>query len=146
MQRKPDMVLEQMDSIYSQTLHNFIGLFTIIPGQYIHLDNQYVEIERNSLKITVQGSPDKIFRYTVVDQKLRKLYDNLLPVLELKVSDLDTYNVAPVDPVENLLIDILDMRAPNTFYAVYDTQLDTYVLKDANMSTLFIMEKVHSLY
>jgi hypothetical protein len=137
--------MTEPETQYSRTANNFIGLYTIIPGQYIHLDNQYVELEKNSLKITTQGSPDKIFRYTVIDQRLRKYYGSILPVLELRVSDLDTYNVAAVDPVENLLIDILDMRAPNVFYMVYDTQLDSFALKDANMSTLFIMEKVASI-
>jgi len=129
------------DSLISQTVHNFYGTFIITPGQFIHLDNQYVQITPQNLKIIFSGNPDKIFDYNIAEIRLLRFTGSILPVLQVRVSGLAKYNVTQVDDADNLLIDVLDMRAPNIFYLSYDPQLDYFTLKNSSMSTLFIMEK-----
>jgi hypothetical protein len=131
------------DSLISQTVKNFYGTFIILPGQFIHLDNQYVQITPTSLKIILGGNPDKIFDYNISEIRLLRFTGSILPVLQVRVSGLAKYNIAPVDDTDNLLIDVLDMRAPNIFYLAYDPQLNYFTLKNSSMSTLFIMEKAH---
>jgi hypothetical protein len=131
------------DSLVSQTVKNFYGTFVILPGQFIHLDNQYVQLTPTSLKIIFGGNPDKIFEYNIAEIRLLRFTGSILPVLQVRVSGLAKYNITPVDDTDNLLVDVLDMRAPNIFYLSYDPQLNYYTLKNSSMSTLFIMEKAH---
>lgn len=129
------------DSLISQTVHNFYGTFIIIPGQFIHLDNQYVQITPTNLKIIFGGNPDKIFDYNIAEIRLLRFTGSIIPVLQVRVSGLAKYNISQVDDTDNLLTDVLDMRAPNIFYLAYDPQLNYFTLKNSSMSTLFIMEK-----
>ena len=131
------------DSLVSQTVKNFYGTFVILPGQFIHLDNQYVQLTPTSLKIIFGGNPDKIFEYNIAEIRLLRFTGSILPVLQVRVSGLAKYNITPVDDTDNLLVDVLDMRAPNIFYLSYDPLLNYYTLKNSSMSTLFIMEKAH---
>lgn len=129
------------DSLISQTVKNFYGTFIILPGQFIHLDNQYVQITPTNLKIILGGNPDKIFDYNISEIRLLRFTGSILPVLQVRVSGLAKYNITPIDDADNLLVDVLDMRAPNIFYLAYDPQLNYFTLKNSSMSTLFIMEK-----
>lgn len=129
------------DSLISQTVNNFYGTFVIIPGQFIHLDNQTVQLTPNNMKIIFGGNPDKIFEYNIAETRLLRFSGSILPVLQVRVSSLAKYNVTQVDDTDNLLVDVLDMRTPNIFYLAYNTDLDYFTLKNSSMSTLFIMEK-----
>jgi len=139
----------QLDSDFT----NFIGYYIVEPGQYQHLDGQYVELTRNQLRFIIDSptSGSHTFLYSV--SRIRFLQDpntmaraNVVALTITNASRIHSQgNTQASHQVEQLLDDILGVRAPTIMYLTFDEQSNYYSLKNHNYATIAVLQRVDSL-
>jgi len=123
-------------------LDNFYGSFVILPGQFTLLDNQVLELTKDHLRIVLDGTPNKILDYSIAGSKLQYYEGQPLNALEVRIDNLNKFNVAGYDETVNLITNLLYLRPPSVIYLTYEPGLDVFTLKNINMATLAILRKI----
>jgi hypothetical protein len=134
------IILDQ--TVIDKMTDNMFGLFAIIPGQYILLDNQVIELSRDHLKIIIRGTPDKTLDYTIGSYQLRYFEGQPMQVLELRLTNMSKYNITGYDETANLVSELLYLRPPTVAYMVYEPATNAYMLKNLNLATIAVMHKL----
>ena len=122
--------------------HNFLGSYVILPGQFTLLDNQVINVSKDHLKIIINGTNTQIFDYSVNDIILRHYEGEALYAVEIRLDNINKFNVKDPDEIDNLLNKYLYLQTPTIVYLTYDANLDIFALKNMNMATLFVLQKV----
>ena len=123
-------------------LDNFYGSFVILPGQFTLLDNQVLELTKDHLRIVLDGTPNKILDYSIAGSKLQYYEGQPLNALEVRIDNLNKFNVAGYDETVNLITNLLYLRPPSVIYLTYEPELAVFTLKNINMATLAILRKI----
>ena len=131
-----------METIQEKMNNMFFGVYMIIPGQFPLLDNQFVSVDRQNLKIIVRGPRDTVYNYSVNDTK--QLYYKGAPIkaLEVKLDNLTTTNAAGPNNLQNLLTMALGIRPPTIVYITFDQETGLFTLKNSQRSTIFTLQKM----
>jgi hypothetical protein len=129
-------------SSYDEILTSVNGTFKILQGQFILLDNQTVFIDSSTFKIIIDGNPTKIFNYSINNKIVKLLKGETVFVVEIKIDNVSKYNIADPDEVDNLLTNALYMETPTILYVIYNPYHNIFTVKNGNMATLFMMEKI----
>lgn len=122
----------------------FYGTFLILPGQFQMLDNQYISVDKQTLRIVVRGgNQDSIYNYSI--NEVQQLYYKGLPLkaIRIRVDSFNTINTEGPNNLSNLFTMALGMKPPTTLYITYDNKTDLFTLKNAQYSTIFIMRKTN---
>lgn len=119
----------------------FYGVYTIIPGQFQLLDNQFISFDKIHLRIILRGIPDTIYNYSVNDHKMVFYKGEPIKALQIKLDNMTTINTTGQNNLQNLLTMGLGLRTPTTVYLAYDQATGLYTLKNSHYSTLFILQK-----
>lgn len=130
------------NSSYDDILTSINGTFKILQGQFILLDNQTVFIDSSIFKIIIDGHPTKIFNYSINNKIVRLLKGETVFVVEVKIDNVSKYNIADPDEVDNLLTNALYIKPPTILYVIYNPYHNIFTVKNGNMATLFMMEKI----
>ena len=125
-----------------QMLDNFYGSFVILPGQFTLLDNQVLELTKDHLRIVLDGTPNKILDYSIAGSKLQYYEGQPLNALEVRIDNLNKFNVAGYDETVDLITNLLYLRPPSVIYLTYEPELAVFTLKNINMATLAILRKI----
>ena len=125
-----------------QMTDNFYGSFVILPGQFTLLDNQVLELTKEHLRIVIDGTPNKILDYSIAGSKLQYYEGQPLNALEVRIDNLNKFNVAGYDETVNLVTNLLYLKPPSVIYLTYEPELDVFTLKNINMATLAILKKI----
>lgn len=125
-----------------QMVDNFYGSFVILPGQFTLLDNQVLELTKEHLRIVIDGTPNKILDYSIAGSKLQYYEGQPLNALEVRIDNLNKFNVAGYDETVNLVTNLLYLKPPSVIYLTYEPELDVFILKNINMATLAILKKI----
>lgn len=133
---------QQNETIVNQMTDNFFGKYIILPGQYSLLDNQVVELTPNNLRIIIGGNPNKMLDYSVTDTRLRYYEGQPINALEIRIDNLSKININPGDGVINLIVDLLYLRTPSIIYMTYEERNKVYTLKNLNMATIAVLQKI----
>ena len=131
-----------METIQEKMNNMFFGVYMIIPGQFPLLDNQFIHVDRQNLKIIVRGPRDTVYNYSVNDTK--QLYYKGAPIkaLEVKLDNLTTTNAAGPNNLQNLLTMALGIRPPTIVYITFDKETGLFSLKNSQRSTIFTLQKM----
>ena len=131
-----------METIQEKMNNMFFGVYMIIPGQFPLLDNQFIHVDRQNLKIIVRGPRDTVYNYSVNDTK--QLYYKGAPIkaLEVKLDNLTTTNAAGPNNLQNLLTMALGIRPPTIVYITFDQETGLFSLKNSQRSTIFTLQKM----
>jgi len=130
------------DSVINQMRDNFFGKYIILPGQYSLLDNQVVELTPKNLRIIIGGNPNKMLDYSVADTRLRYYEGQPINALEIRIDNLGKININPSDDVLNLVVDLLYLRTPSIIYMTYEERNKVFTLKNLNMATIAVLQKI----
>lgn len=130
------------DSVINQMTDNFFGKYIILPGQYSLLDNQVVELTPKNLRIIIGGNPNKMLDYSVADTRLRYYEGRPINALEIRIDNLSKININPGDDVLNLVVDLLYLRTPSIIYMTYEERNTVFTLKNLNMATIAVLQKI----
>ena len=131
-----------METAQEKMNNMFFGVYMIIPGQFPLLDNQFIHVDRQNLKIIVRGPRDTVYNYSVNDTK--QLYYKGAPIkaLEVKLDNLTTTNAAGPNNLQNLLTMALGIRPPTIVYITFDQETGLFTLKNSQRSTIFTLQKM----
>ena len=131
-----------METAQEKINNMFFGVYMIIPGQFPLLDNQFIHVDRQNLKIIVRGPRDTVYNYSVNDTK--QLYYKGAPIkaLEVKLDNLTTTNAAGPNNLQNLLTMALGIRPPTIVYITFDQETGLFSLKNSQRSTIFTLQKM----
>lgn len=131
-----------METAQEKMNNMFFGVYMIIPGQFPLLDNQFIHVDRQNLKIIVRGPRDTVYNYSVNDTK--QLYYKGAPIkaLEVKLDNLTTTNAAGPNNLQNLLTMALGIRPPTIVYITFDQETGLFSLKNSQRSTIFTLQKM----
>jgi hypothetical protein len=133
---------EQNDSVINQMTDNFFGKYVILPGQYSLLDNQVIELTPKNLRIIIGDNPNKMLDYSVSDTRLRYYEGRPINALEIRIDNLSKVNINPGDAVINLVVDLLYLRTPSIIYMTYEERNKVFTLKNLNMATIAVLQKI----
>jgi hypothetical protein len=133
---------EQNNSVINQMTDNFFGKYIILPGQYTLLDNQVIELTPNNLRIIIGDNPNKMLDYSVTDTRLRYYEGRPINALEIRIDNLSKVNINSGDAVINLVVDLLYLRTPSLIYMTYEEKNKVFTLKNLNMATLAVLQKI----
>ena len=126
----------------NQMVDNFYGSFVILPGQFTLLDNQVLDLTKDHLRIVIDGTPNKILDYSIAGSKLQYYEGQPLNALEVRIDNLNKFNIAGYDETVNLITNLLYLKPPSVIYLTYEPELDAFTLKNINMATLAILKKI----
>jgi hypothetical protein len=131
-----------METAQEKINNMFFGVYMIIPGQFPLLDNQFVSVDRQNLKIIVRGPRDTVYNYSINDTK--QLYYKGVPIkaLEVKLDNLTTTNASGPNNLQNLLTMALGIRPPTIVYITFDQETGLFSLKNSQRSTIFTLQKM----
>jgi hypothetical protein len=131
-----------METAQEKMNNMFFGVYMIIPGQFPLLDNQFISIDRQNLKIIVRGPRDTVYNYSINDTK--QLYYKGAPIkaLEVKLDNLTTTNATGPNNLQNLLTMALGIRPPTIVYITFDQETGLFSLKNSQRSTIFTLQKM----
>ena len=131
-----------METAQEKMNNMFFGVYMIIPGQFPLLDNQFIHVDRQNLKIIVRGSRDTVYNYSINDTK--QLYYKGAPIkaLEVKLDNLTTTNATGPNNLQNLLTMALGIRPPTIVYITFDQETGLFSLKNSQRSTIFTLQKM----
>jgi hypothetical protein len=130
------------NTIVNEMTDNFFGKFVILPGQYSLLDNQVIELTPKNLRIIVGGNPNKMLDYSVADTRLRYYEGRPINALEIRIDNLSKVNINPGDDILNLIVDLLYLRTPSIIYMTYEEKNKVFTLKNLNMATIAVLQKI----
>ena len=126
----------------------FYGVYTIIPGQFQLLDNQFISFDKQNLRIIVSGTSaqDAIYNFSVND--VIQLYFKGAPLkaIQVRLDNLSTTNVNGANSLLNLLTMSLGLRTPTTIYITFDQETGLFSLKNSQRSTIFTLQKTSDAY
>ena len=133
-----------METIQEKMNNMFFGVYMIIPGQFPLLDNQFVSIDKQNLKIIVRGARDTVYNYSINDTT--QLYYKGVPIkaLEVKLDNLTTTNATGPNNLQNLLTMALGIRPPTIVYITFDQETGLFTLKNSQRSTIFTLQKMNN--
>ncbi len=133
-----------METIQEKMNNMFFGVYMIIPGQFPLLDNQFVSIDKQNLKIIVRGARDTVYNYSINDTT--QLYYKGVPIkaLEVKLDNLTTTNATGPNNLQNLLTMALGIRPPTIIYITFDQETGLFTLKNSQRSTIFTLQKMNN--
>ena len=131
-----------METAQEKMNNMFFGVYMIIPGQFPLLDNQFVSVDRQNLKIIVRGPRDTVYNYSVNDTK--QLYYKGAPIkaLEVKLDNMTSTNATGPNNLQNLLTMALGIRPPTIVYITFDQETGLFSLKNSQRSTIFTLQKM----
>jgi len=131
-----------METAQEKMNNMFFGVYMIIPGQFPLLDNQFVSVDRQNLKIIVRGPRDTVYNYSVNDTK--QLYYKGAPIkaLEVKLDNMTSTNATGPNNLQNLLTMALGIRPPTIVYITFDQETGLFSLKNLQRSTIFTLQKM----
>ena len=131
-----------METAQEKMNNMFFGVYMIIPGQFPLLDNQFIYLDRQNMKIIVRGPRDTVYNYSVNDTQ--QLYYKGAPIkaLEVKLDNLTTTNASGPNNLQNLLTMALGIRPPTIVYFTFDQETGLFSLKNSQRSTIFTLQKM----
>ena len=131
-----------METAQEKMNNMFFGVYMIIPGQFPLLDNQFVSVDRQNLKIIVRGPRDTVYNYSINDTK--QLYYKGAPIkaLEVKLDNMTSTNATGPNNLQNLLTMALGIRPPTIVYITFDQETGLFSLKNSQRSTIFTLQKM----
>ena len=120
----------------------FIGIHHILPGQFNLLDNNLMHLSKDHLKIIMNTKEKQVFDYNVNSIKNVYYKNELLPAIEIRLSNLNRFNINQDDELMHLLETYLHLRTPSTVFITYNKELDTFALKNMNGATVILTRKI----
>ena len=131
-----------METAQEKMNNMFFGVYMIIPGQFPLLDNQFITVDKQNLKIIVRGPRDTVYNYSVNDTK--QLYYKGAPIkaLEVKLDNMTSTNATGPNNLQNLLTMALGIRPPTIVYITFDQETGLFSLKNLQRSTIFTLQKM----
>jgi hypothetical protein len=135
--------LENTSSYIDNMYDSFLGTYRILPEQFIHLNDYNVIISENEFKILNNDLEPKIFTYNINKSRIRYHKSEVLPSMKINLTSLSKYNITNNDIISELLENVLYLSTPTTIYLTYHPKYKLYSIKNLNMATLFLMEKIN---
>jgi len=137
-----EQTLERVSSNVDDLYDSFFGTFKILSNQFVHLDNHNVIIKKNEFKILNNNTEPQILSYNIENSRLRYHKNELLPSIHIKLISVNKYNIEPNNIIVELLENVLYLTPPTSIYITYHQNNNLYSIKNMNMATLFLMEKI----
>lgn len=138
------------DSQLDKDFSKYIGHYLVEPGQYQHLDGQHVELTNNQLRIVIDNTAtgNHIFLYSVSRIRFLQNPQTLDRATAIALTVTNANRIHSQDnplinhQVEQLLDDILGVKAPTMLYLAYDRQSNYYTLKNSNYATIAVLQRI----
>ena len=138
---------KNLESVQNVTLDKFKGTFEILPGNFILLENSLISVSNNKFIIMIDRIKNKIFEFNIVNRKLSRYDNKLLPHLELYIDsvkkiNVDEYEDGYTNNIESLLFDALKFDTPTVLYlSIDDEKKGNFMIKNKNYQPAFTMVK-----